>query len=108
MNRRVRDPYARWCERCTSSVTGGGIYSIVPRMVNIILKSKYYNPKGESPVHIGVVSESEASGKLSWGDPYSEVSQTACLVLTYRNWIRGYDDWGKVAHHTNAHKKRSL
>src|SRR5690606_19677322 len=27
-NRRVRDPYARWCERRTPSVTGGAVYSI--------------------------------------------------------------------------------
>ena len=27
-NRRVRDPYARWCERRTPSVSGGAVYSI--------------------------------------------------------------------------------
>ncbi len=29
-NRRVRDPYARWCERCTPSLfRGGAAYSIL-------------------------------------------------------------------------------
>jgi len=29
MNRRVREPYARWCERLSPSVfTGGAVYSI--------------------------------------------------------------------------------
>ena len=27
-NRRIRDPYVRWCERRTPSVTGGAVYSI--------------------------------------------------------------------------------
>jgi hypothetical protein len=29
MNRRIRDPYVRWCERCTpSALAGGAAYSI--------------------------------------------------------------------------------
>jgi hypothetical protein len=27
-NRRIRDPYVRWCERRTPSVSGGAVYSI--------------------------------------------------------------------------------
>ena len=39
-------------------------------------------PKGESPVSGGVVTPSQASGKVVWGDPCTEVSQTAVSVLT--------------------------
>src|SRR5680860_172437 len=28
-NRRIRDPYVRWCERRTPSVSGGAVYSVV-------------------------------------------------------------------------------
>ncbi len=31
MNRRIRDPYVRWCERCTGGVTPSAIYSIKER-----------------------------------------------------------------------------
>ena len=32
-NRRIRDPYVRWCERRTSSLTSGeAVYSIVRRL----------------------------------------------------------------------------
>ena len=45
-------------------------------------------PKGESPVRAGVVPRSEASGKVVWSDPRTEVSQTAVSVLTNRNHIQ--------------------
>lgn len=45
-------------------------------------------PTGESPLSEGVVSLSQASGKLVWSDPCSEVSQTAVCVLTNRNYIQ--------------------
>jgi hypothetical protein len=28
-NRRIRDPYVRWCERRTLSISGGAVYSII-------------------------------------------------------------------------------
>ncbi len=45
-------------------------------------------PKGESPVSVGVVPGSQASGKLVHREVCSEVSQTAVSVLTNRNYIR--------------------
>ena len=39
-------------------------------------------PKGESPVSGGVVTPSQASGKLAYREVGSEVSQTAVSVLT--------------------------
>ena len=44
-------------------------------------------PKGESPVSGGVVTPSQASGKLAYREVGSEVSQTAVSVLTNRNYI---------------------
>ena len=39
-------------------------------------------PKGESPVCVGVVTLSKASGKVANGEVRTEVSQTAVSVLT--------------------------
>ncbi len=54
-------------------------------MVNIVLFKN--DPKGESPVSAGVVPGSQASGKVVWSNPSTEVSQTAVSVLTNRNHI---------------------
>src|SRR5210317_1964238 len=45
-------------------------------------------PKGESPVSGGVVTPSEASGKVANREVRTEVSQTAVSVLTNRNYIQ--------------------
>ncbi len=45
-------------------------------------------PKGVIPVSAGVVSGSQASGKVVRGDSGTEVSQTAVSVLTNRNHIQ--------------------
>ncbi len=42
-------------------------------------------PKGASPVGVGVVTQSQAIGKVVSCE--AEVSQTAVCVLTYRNYI---------------------
>jgi len=44
-------------------------------------------PKGESPVSRGVVTPSQASGKVAKCELRTEVSQTAVSVLTNRNYI---------------------
>jgi len=54
-------------------------------MVNIVQILNV--PKGVSPGSAGVVPGSEASGKVVWGDPCTEVSQTAVSVLKYMNHI---------------------
>ncbi len=48
-------------------------------MVNIVhLKNV---PKGASPRYEEVTLLSKANGKVDWGDPMTEVSQTAWLIL---------------------------
>ena len=41
MNRRVREPYARWCERCTGGVTPSAIYSIVESYLLIFISNVF-------------------------------------------------------------------
>ena len=45
---------------------------------------------GESPRYEEVTFLSKASDKVVRGDSRTEVSQTAYVVLSNTNWIRGY------------------
>jgi len=50
-------------------------------------------PTGESPLSAGVVTRSQASGKVVYRKVCTEVSQTAVSVLTNRNSILRLWGW---------------
>ena len=62
-------------------------------------------PKGESPVSGGVVTPSEASGKVANREVRTEVSQTAVSVLTNRNYIQRPS--GRMRYHMLPKSKSS-
>jgi len=53
----------------------------------------------------GVVSEALASGKVVWGDPYTEGSQTAKSGTDEQKRHRRHRNKDKQPHHCNVHIK---
>src|SRR5690606_15724284 len=78
-NRRVRDPYARWCERRTPSVSGGAVYSIIKQ-------SRQYRVEWPSQANLNLSSAIDLTVRVYTLNP-NNVSSPRVNVLTYNQTV---------------------